>query len=353
MLAYYRLKKQFAYDLESLVDAIFDDFSEQMEYIQNLSIGNSELFKKNIVRFQESNFMNERVIGLTSKTKEMLYKHYPELYVQEESNEGLIKAEAIKRKRLYYDNILKKQIDSLTNVLGKKNFEQFQAKLQESNLLKGITAIFFGQSGTGKTETAYQIAKKTHRDILMVELSQLKSKWFGESEKKVKGIFDDYKRIYNNNKIKPILFINEADGMFSKRMAITGQASSMDQTSNTIQNIILQELENFEGILFATTNLSENLDSAFERRFLFKVEFKNPVPEIREKIWKSKLPELTAIHLRSLSLKYQLSGGEIENVARKYMIERVIERKQLSLDRLIEFCEMEKPFQKQNKIGFH
>ena len=152
--------------------------------------------------------------------------------------------------------------------------------------------------------------------------------------------------------IKPILFINEADGMFSKRLGITGKASSVDQTVNTIQNIILQELENFEGILFATTNLSENLDSAFERRFLFKVEFKNPVPEISEKIWKSKLPELTSTHLKNLSSKYQLSGGEIENVTRKYMIEKVIERKQLSLDRLMEFCELEKPFQKQNKIGF-
>jgi SpoVK/Ycf46/Vps4 family AAA+-type ATPase len=141
--------------------------------------------------------------------------------------------------------------------------------------------------------------------------------------------------------------------MFSKRTEINSKASSTDQTLNTIQNIILQELENFEGILFATTNLTGNLDGAFERRFLFKIEFKNPVPEVREKIWKSKLPELKSTHLKDLSSKYQLSGGEIENVARKYMIEKVIERKQLSLARLMEFCELEKPFQKQNRIGFH
>jgi len=353
VLAYNRLKRTFALDMDSLISPIFDDFSEQMEYIQNLSIGNSELFKKDIVRFQESQFTNERVIGLSAKTIEMLYRIFPELLFQEESNEGIIKAESIKMKRLYYDEFLKKQIDSLTCVLMKKNFGEFQTRLQESSLPKGITAIFYGQSGTGKTETAYQIAKKTGRDIMMVELSQLKSKWFGESEKQVKGIFDSYRRIFDNNKVKPILFINEADGMFSKRMGITGQKSSTDQTMNTIQNIILQELENFNGILFATTNLTENLDSAFERRFLFKVEFKNPVPEVREKIWKSKLPELTPTHLKNLSSKYQLSGGEIENVARKYMIEKVIERKKLSLARLMEFCELEKPFQKQNRIGFH
>jgi SpoVK/Ycf46/Vps4 family AAA+-type ATPase len=353
VLAYNRLKRTFALDLDSLISPIFDDFSEQMEYIQNLSVGNSELFKKDIVMFQESQFTNERVIGLSAKTIEMLYRIFPELLFQEESNEGIIKAESIKMKRLYYDEYLKKQIDSLTSVLKKKNFGEFQTRLQESSLPKGITAIFYGQSGTGKTETAYQIAKKTGRDILMVELSQLKSKWFGESEKQVKGIFDSYRRIFDNSKVKPILFINEADGIFSKRMEITGRRSSTDQTMNTIQNIILQELENFNGILFATTNLTENLDSAFERRFLFKVEFKNPVPEVREKIWKSKLPELTSTHLKNLSSKYQLSGGEIENVARKYMIEKVIERKKLSLARLMEFCELEKPFQKQNRIGFH
>lgn len=351
-LAFYRFRRQFAYDIESLANSIFDDLAEQIEYVQNISIGNNELVKKDIIEVQESNFMDEKVIALTKRSIEILYKHYPELYVQEESKDGIINSDTIKRKRLFYEDKLKKQIDNLTNVLSKKNFKDFQTRLHESNLPKGITAIFYGQSGTGKTESVYQIAKKTNRDIMMVELSQLKSKWFGESEKQVKKIFDDYRRLYNNRIIKPILFINEAEGMFSKRMGITSKTSSTDQTVNIIQNIILQELENFEGILFATTNLSENLDSAFERRFLFKVEFKNPVPEISEKIWKAKLPELIPAHIKSLSSKYQLSGGEIENVVRKYTMEKVIEKKQLSLDRLIEFCESEKPFQKQRKIGF-
>lgn len=79
VLAYYRLKKQFALDMDSLISPIFDDFSEQMEYIQNLSLGNSELFKKDIVRFQESQFTNEKVIGLSFKATEMLYRIFPEL----------------------------------------------------------------------------------------------------------------------------------------------------------------------------------------------------------------------------------------------------------------------------------
>ena len=350
-LAYSRMKRFYSVDIEALVDSIFDDFTEQMGYLQQLTAMNNELFKKDIVRFQESSFMNEKVIGLTSRAVEILYRQYPELYFQEE-NDGIIKAVTINKKRLYFDDALMTQVESLTNILGNKNFVEFQSRLQSNNLPKGITAIFFGQSGTGKTETAFQIARKTGRDIMMVELSQVKSKWFGESEKQVKKIFDDYRKVCNNNRVKPILFINEADGMFSKRLGITNKNTSVDQTVNTIQNIILQELENFEGILFATTNLTENLDSAFERRFLFKVEFKNPLPEVCQKIWKSKLPELTPKYLKSLSSRYQLSGGEIENVARKYLVEKVIDGKDLSLDRLIEFCEQEKPFQRQNKIGF-
>jgi SpoVK/Ycf46/Vps4 family AAA+-type ATPase len=352
VLAYYRLRRQFSCDFEALLSSIFDDFSEQIEYLQNLSAGNSDLLRRDIARFQESSFVNDKNLGLSARSMQILYKQYPELYMIEEVDESLIKSKSIIDKRLYFEPALKKQIDSLTNILLNKSFTQFQAKLQENKLPKGITAIFYGQPGTGKTETAFQIAKKTNRDILMVDLSQLKSKWFGESEKKVKGVFDDYRRYFNNTLIKPILFINEADGMFSKRTGISAKGSSTDQTMNTIQNIILQELENFEGILFATTNLTENLDNAFERRFLFKIEFKNPLPEIREKIWKEKLPELKPVQAKDISLKYQLSGGEIENVARKYIIEKVIEKKQLSLDRLMEFCELEKPFQKQKRIGF-
>lgn len=185
---------------------------------------------------------------------------------------------------------------------------------------------------------------------MMVDLSQLKSKWFGDSEKRVKKIFDDYNRLCNNYTIKPILFINEADGMFTKRL--TNGISSADQAVNTMQNIILQALENFEGILLATTNLSANLDSALERRFLFKIEFKNPHPNTSQRIWKSKIPELKPSYIKLLSERYQLSGGEIENVARKYFMDKIINDKRVGIEQIISYCEEEKPFQKQRKIGF-
>jgi hypothetical protein len=351
-LAYFRFKREGDYCIESVTQALFDDLAEQMEFEQNLAVRRNELFKNDIIEFRESQFMNEKTVALTPGTLKVLYKDFPELNIKNETDDTLFKCLKIKSKKLYFGDKLQKQIDNITNVLDKKNFNAYRKKLESRSLPGGITIIFYGMSGTGKTESVYQIARKTHRDILMADLSQLRSKWFGESEKTVKKLFDDYRRLSDNSREKPILFINEADGLFSKRTELRGSASAVDQTLNTIQNIILQELEVFKGILFATTNLTVNLDSAFERRFLFKVEFNNPVPEAGRRIWMSRLPELTESQAANLASKYNLSGGEIENITRKYIIDNLTECDSFDFNRLKELCEMEKPFQNQKKIGF-
>lgn len=351
-LAYFRFKREYNYNTEIITSAIFDDLAEQMEYEQSLASGNNELFRNNIIRFKETQFMNERTITLTEKTLIVLYRDFPELNINNDSEESIKKVRTIKSKHLYFEDTLQYKIDNITSILDKKNFINYQRKLKSKNLPVGITAIFYGKSGTGKTESVYQIAKKTNRDIMMVDLSQMRSKWFGESEKLVKKVFDDYRRLAEYATLKPILFINEADGLISKRMEFKNNNSTVDQTLNLIQNIILQELEVFEGILFATTNLTANLDSAFERRFLFKVEFNNPIPEASQKIWKSKLPELSQSQIALLASKYNLSGGEIENITRKYIIDNIIGNQSLEFDRLLEYCNSEKPFQRQGKIGF-
>jgi len=147
---------------------------------------------------------------------------------------------------------------------------------------------------------------------MKVEISQSKSAWFGESEKIIKRIFTEYKTFLEECKRTPILFFNEADAIISKRKDIS--KSSVAQTENAMQNILLEELENFEGILIATTNLVSNLDPAFERRFLFKVRFHKPNDAIRARIWKSKLPFLNKHDCMALAEKYDFSGGQIENV---------------------------------------
>ena len=116
----------------------------------------------------------------------------------------------------------------------------------------------------------------------------------------------------------------------------------MAQTENAIQNIILEEMEKLDGILIATTNLVDNLDSAFARRFLFKVEFGQPTVEAKQSIWKSKLEWLPDDDCRALSTKFDFSGGEIDNIVRKVVMEEVLHGTRPTLAEIEELCRHEK-----------
>jgi SpoVK/Ycf46/Vps4 family AAA+-type ATPase len=223
-------------------------------------------------------------------------------------------------------------------------------RLKERGMRTGFACLFYGESGTGKTETVNMIAKNTGRDIMAVDISKTKSCWFGESEKKIKEVFDKYRAYVEACENAPILLLNEADAIIGKRKEVS--AGNTAQTENAIQNIILQELENLNGILLATTNLTQNMDKAFERRFLYKIEFEKPAPAIRELLWKEMIPELSDSDARMLAEKFDFSGGQIENIARKRTVDFVISGGQYSIDKLIEYCRDER-LEKVNKpIGF-
>lgn len=350
VLAYFHFTGMIYLDVDNTLEEIFDDINDQVKFKRSVACGSNELVERGLVIFQHSQFGNEQSISLSAETINALYIDYPELKMKDTSNIGLIDHKTIIGKRLYFNSGVGNQIANIQSVLGKSKFLSFQKTAQESNISKGITAIFHGYPGTGKTEAVYQIAKKTGRDIIMVDLSQTKSMWFGESEKQVKKIFDDYNSLLQTTPVAPILFINEVDGLFSKRMEIGN--SSTTQTLNTIQNIILQALENFEGILFATTNLTGNLDKAFERRFLFKIEFQKPDKEIRKRIWMSKVPELTPKMAELLGEQFEISGGQIDNHVRQMVLNKVLNGKLDIFTCLQESCNNESGFSTRKPIGF-
>lgn len=220
----------------------------------------------------------------------------------------------------------------------------------------GICILLYGAPGTGKTESVYQIAKATGRHIVHVDISQSKSYWFGESEKKIEQIFMDYNRMCEKlkemGKDVPILFFNEADAILQKRTKFTD--GDVGKTENAMQNILLENMEKFEGILIATTNLSINLDFAFERRFLFKIKFDIPTVEAKTAIWKSKLNWLSECYAESLASEYNFSGGEIDNVVRKATIEEILTGFHVTISRLKEICNTEKlnHGETSRKVGF-
>jgi SpoVK/Ycf46/Vps4 family AAA+-type ATPase len=172
--------------------------------------------------------------------------------------------------------------------------------------------IFYGPAGTGKTMTALSLAKSMKRAILSFDCSKILSMYVGESEKNVRKIFDDFKEISAKTKTEPILLLNEADQFLSTRT--TSGSSSADKMHNQMQNIFLEQIERFEGILIATTNLLETFDKAFSRRFNYKIKFEKPDKFQRKILWQQMLPE-NADYEENFDVeelvKYELTGGQI------------------------------------------
>ena len=257
-----------------------------------------------------------------------------------EHDRRFISYEKTSVKHLIYDADLKQQLNGFASLLEEKKFNEVVERLKDRGMRSGFTCIFYGYPGTGKTESVLQIAKLTKRNIWKVDIANIFDKYVGESEKNIRKIFDDYRELLKKSKTAPILLFNEADAVIGKRIENVSQ--SVDQMQNTVQNIILEELENFEGILIATTNLTVNLDKAFERRFLYKVKFEKPSNKVSEQIWKGFIDNLSDKDAKTLADAYALSPGQIENVSRKYTIDSILfDKKEDLFMQLSRYCKEE------------
>ena len=295
---------------------------------------------------------NEQFV-LTRKCKEELLEGYEpktkrNVPSQEELH-NLKRHDSIEVKSMFYNDEDGEQIEQLQRFLNRDHFWRIQQRLREKGLRQGFACLFYGAPGTGKTETVLQIARQTGRDIMEVNIAGMRDKFVGESERNIKQVFQQYRRACQACKVMPILFFNEADALINKRTEKIEQA--VDRMDNAMQNIILQEIENLDGILIATTNLTSNLDKAFERRFLYKVEFHKPKEEVRAKLWDSILEDITEEEARVLAARYDFTGGQIENIARKLTVDFILTGQQASLDVIGKYCEAEL-MDKSRTIGF-
>lgn len=179
----------------------------------------------------------------------------------------------------------------------------------EKILKPGYKSLFYGPPGTGKTTTAALLGKKTKRDVYRIDLSQMVSKYIGETEKNLAKVFD---RAENK---EWILFFDEADALFGKR---TSTRDAHDRFANQQISYLLQRIEDFNGLVILATNQKGNIDEAFIRRFQSMIHFPMPTAEERYKIWKngySRSVELDkAINLKEIAKKYEISGGAIINI---------------------------------------
>lgn len=288
---------------------------------------------------------------LTESAKRTLLAEL-KINVAEEKLADMLDASKLGKKQLFFSKDIERQVEELGSFLQPENYQKIHDRMKEKGFRNGFACLFYGGPGTGKTETVYQLARKTGRNIMVVDVPQLKSMWVGQSEKNVKALFDRYREQVKRAKLTPILLFNEADAIIGKRK--NGAENAVDKMENSLQNIILQEMEQLDGIMIATTNLQENMDKAFERRFLYKVKFEKPTEEARAHIWHTMIPELSDMDVHTLASKYEFSGGQIENIARHYAIDDILHgQREDVLSMLIRHCDNERLDSKEKRpIGF-
>jgi hypothetical protein len=332
-------------------------YSNRNAVICKLRGSKHPLVEKDFIEFAGHGlFGASAAYSLTGKARQELLEGLEVYETDSENKKDCIPWQDIRMNELFYNPAEQKRITELSALFADENYKTVRQRLSDRRRAPAFTCFFYGPPGTGKTASVYQIARASQRDIVQVNIAETKSMWFGKSEKIIKGIFDDYRKTVQRRSLKgipaPILFFNEADAVFSKRMSLGSERAGPAQTENAIQNILLDEIEKLDGILIATTNLNANFDAAFERRFLYKVEFTKPDAVIRSAIWNSLVPELEKSSCAVLADKFNFSGGQIDNIARKADINFILNGEKPSVSSLEKYCYDELLEKQQRRIGF-
>ncbi len=334
------------------MEDLFDNKNEFSKAKGALRSGEHKLIEKKLIEHRcEDGIADNTRYKLTESAKRTLLGEM-KIDVSAEKLADVIDPITLSEKQLFFPKDIQRQVEELGRFLQPENYQKVQERMKEKGFRNGFACLFYGSPGTGKTETVYQLARQTGRSIMVVDVPRIKSKWVGESEKNVKALFDRYREQVKRAKLTPILLFNEADAIIGIRK--NGASSAVDKMENSLQNIILQEMETLDGIMIATTNLQQNMDKAFERRFLYKIKFDKPTEEARASIWHSMIPELSELDVHTLASKYDFSGGQIENIARHYAIDCILHgTDDDTLSLIIAHCDNERLDQKESrKIGF-
>ncbi len=325
-------------DLDYYLYSFYDSVSSKARIKRGIWTGKNKLLLTGIVQFCADSYKTDKTIELSQKGVELFIMGNEIGTGTKVFNSGpctLIDPVSIDLKHLFFNREEEIELDRLKQALHPNRFDSLLARLKENKMPLGLNCIFYGKPGTGKTESIYQLAKATGRVILMVNISEIRDKYIGESEKRLKSIFSTYSKALKHFEQAPILLFNEADALLGRRIKVSHYS---DQMNNTMQNILLQEMEDFKGILFATTNMQESLDTAFERRFLFKVKFNQPKVKARIEIWKQQFSLLQEEELERLATSFDYNGGQIQNVARKVMIDCIMNNKTPGITEIEDAC---------------
>lgn len=324
-------------DMNSLINLISNDDYEKIKH-RSLLEESSKLLSSNLLDYDE---MLTPFGGITRNfyiPDEILYKiSHP---VKKQTRQRKVKLDKLIEEQKTFELVhTKKSLDDivlnpktrlvLDNLIAQMDKDVINRlkKWGIKDKKKGIDSkiIFYGAAGTGKTITSLALANSLKRDIISFDCSKILSMYVGESEKNVRSIFDNYRELVEKTKTEPILLLNEADQFLGARTS--NAVSGSDKMHNQMQNIFLEQIERFDGILIATTNLLENIDKAFSRRFNYKIEFEKPNKDQRVILWKKlippKLPISEDLDFDALS-NHNLTGGQIEVIIKNAAYEMAV-----------------------------
>lgn len=348
-----QLHERTSFNTSFIAHYIVDYMGELHYIVKSIAQGEWEYVQKGWVKITGDGLMTNEVnleldkTGISQWLPELSPEQMREILIKEDAFwSNLIKPESIAPMEMYFNDSMQTNVRNLEG-LCQLDFKSIHA---ENLHIKGASVLLYGAPGTGKTELALQLARKSGRSMFRVEVNQIMSKWVGESEQKLKESLNRYKRMAKSMETPPILFLNECDQILSKRVSIS---NSVDQMHNNLQNILLEEFENFEGLLIATTNLTNNMDVAFERRFLYKVQFEKPSTEIQLKIWKQYLPQFSIEQLNQLLNRFEFTAAEIKNISKKLALANLMGAKIDPFQLALSFCQNEYlDSNRINRIGF-
>ncbi len=287
-----------------------------LEFFHHVSSGSSPLIKEKLWIVKPDRFSDEVSVKLTNKSLSILFPEWDidqdviKIKVTNDKyQEGFVlyQPDELSKVPLYYNTKNQKFKDRIELILNNTTKDKLSAN--------SISLMISGYPGTGKTAFAKKLCRDLGLTLMYVEISEVQTKFIGETEQNVHKLFSQYRKLWEKSEKPVVLLFNECDQLFGKKIQVE---KSSDMYSNAIQSQLLNEMENFTGILIATCNSTDNFEEAFKRRFLFHSVFEKPDYDTRKLIWNEiNGPwKQNPVLLDSIS-QYELTGAQIDNVIKK------------------------------------
>ena len=340
-------------DMSKLVNEVFSEIRDRVRYKRNIKENKCPLYTLKLVEYSDNDFSFMDYTRLSEESMEVLLGGAVETTKKPIKPKfgTLIAPDKINEEELFYNETEQKQVETLVKALQKDNYERIVSTLKSKGAVPNFSVLFKGPAGTGKTASCYQIAKRTNRYLYFVDLEKISSKWVGESSKNVVALFNEIKEINKHLGEDCCVVLNESDSVISRRINVN---SSVDAEKNGVINNFLQEFECFHGIIFLTTNLSDNFDKAFSRRLLYKLDIKVPELAVRKQILSKVFDDITQETIDKINDQYTLTGGLISNISKKLLVKTLLDDTINKDEYIFELCEEEFVLTNsdRNPIGF-